>query len=126
MPTSRRLLAKAFVDQLLRSGRAKHLSRSLAAHLIEQHRHKQAGLLIKDITLELAQRGHTVAEITTARPLTDQQRIHITQMAKEVANAETVELAEHIDPSVIGGLRLELPGQELDATVRRRLQALQF
>lgn len=126
MAISRRLLAKSFADQLEKTGSVKKLSRSLAAYLVDQKQIKQADLLLKDITAEMARRGHVLAEATTAHPLTDEQRRNITATVKQAEGAKTVELIEHVDPSVIGGIRLELPGQELNATIKRRLQSIQL
>lgn len=124
MPASRRLLAKTFVDQLEQAGSQTRLTRSLAAYLIEQKRYKQVDMLISDIETELASRGRVLARVTTAKPLAQAQRDTITTMIKDATDARTVELIEKVEPAIIGGVRLSIPGRELDATVRKRLQQL--
>lgn len=128
MPTSRRHLAKTFVDELLAAKGAaaqNRLKRSLGAYVIEQKQEHQLDMLLSDITKELATRGHVVAHVTTARALSATQRQEVTKMIKDTTGARAVELLEHVDASTIGGIRLSLPGRELDATIKQRIRQLQ-
>ena len=63
------------------------------------------------------------AEVTTARPLDDDQRARLMARLREMTGKD-VSLKEKIDPSVMGGVLLTLDGRRYDNTVRHRLQAI--
>ena len=67
-----------------------------------------------------ADNGILEATAVTAVPLSDglRQRLHDKLAA---ITGKTVDLTMRIDPSCIGGIRLELDGTEFDGTVRHRL-----
>lgn len=64
-----------------------------------------------------------VAEITTARPLTDGQREKLIQKLKAMTGKDIV-TREEVDPSVMGGVLLQIDGKRYDNTVRHRLAAI--
>ncbi len=125
MSVSRRLLAKIFIDQLEQTDSKAKLTRSLAAYILERKQYKQTDMIINDIVAELARRGHVLARAMTAKPLSSEQRSTITATVAKATGARAVELIEEVEPAIIGGVRLTLPGRELDASIRRQLQQLQ-
>ncbi len=70
-------------------------------------------------------RDHRVAaaSVTTARPLTDAQRAQLAGKLKKMTGKEIL-LREKVDPSVMGGVLLELEGKRYDNTLRQRLAAI--
>ena len=60
-----------------------------------------------------------VAEVTTATALNDNQR----EKLKKLTGKEIV-VKEKIDPSVLGGVLLQMDGKRYDNTVRHRLAAI--
>lgn len=68
-------------------------------------------------------RGIVHIKVTTAVPLTREQkaRIHKRMLAY---TGKGVEESYRVDPAVLGGIRMEYDGKELDGTVRRRLEGL--
>ena len=70
-------------------------------------------------------RDHNIADavVTSAVPLTDEQRTRLSEKL-EAMSGKTVLLTEKTDPSVLGGLRVELDGTQLDGTVQGRLSEL--
>lgn len=60
----------------------------------------------------------------TAVPLTDALREKL-QSKLAGSTGKTILLHERVDPSVIGGVRLEMSGKQLDGTIRSRLDTLQ-
>lgn len=126
---SRRLLAKVFVDTFLAAknqDERDRLKKSLAAYVVETKGQKQLDMLLGDIAAALAARGNVVVHVTTATALSPAQQDSIGATAKEATNAISIELIEHVDLSIIGGVRLNVPGRELDATIKRRLQSLRM
>ena len=76
--------------------------------------------MVRDIEMELADNGIVIAKVTTAHPLTEQLRRQIIALM----NAQTVYLDETVDQTVIGGVKIDMPGKEYDATVRAKLNKL--
>ncbi len=116
---SRRKLAQYAASMIL-SGHTEQVMQQIAAYLVLEHRTREANLVVRDIEAELASRGVVLATVTTAHALTTELRMAIESML----DAEHVYITEVIDPSVIGGVRVDMPGRQYDATVRRKLELL--
>lgn len=116
---SRRKLAE-FVADKLQSGDAKNAMRQAAAHLIETRQTHSVELLVRDIEEILASEGRVVADTTSARPLTEKDKTLIAKLL----SAKELHVRETIDPSVLGGVRIEISGKRLDATIQHRIDLL--
>ncbi len=117
---SRRKLA-LYVTNAVRNGRVPQQALSeVAAYLVDTGRTRETELLARAIEDELADQGIVVAIVTSARPLDETLRTAI----KQQIDATTVELKEVVDPAVLGGVRVDMPGQRLDATLARKLTML--
>jgi F-type H+-transporting ATPase subunit delta len=68
-------------------------------------------------------KGIQKAEITSASPLTDEQKKTVTKVVKDYTGKE-VQLTEHIDESLIGGFVLRVGDQQIDDSIRRKLNDL--
>ena len=68
---------------------------------------------------------HGIIEVTvvSAVPLNDTSREKLLAKLQEMTG-KTVRLTAKVDPSILGGLRLDLNGTRLDGTVQRRLERL--
>lgn len=60
---------------------------------------------------------------TTAIPLSGKQRSRLENKLEAITGKQVV-LTNHIDPSCIGGVRLDYAGKQIDGTVKRRLELL--
>ena len=71
---------------------------------------------------EAYQADHRISEaqVTTAKPLTDAQRRQLIEKLRGMTGRE-IQLHEHTDPSVLGGVLLEMDGRRYDNTICRRL-----
>lgn len=121
---SRRDLATYFANEALKGTSVKKLSRQLAAYLIETGRTKELSLMLREIQYRLSEKGYVMGTVTTAHALTDATRKAITTYAKKHSSATTLHLDSIVDSSVLGGMKLDLPGHELDATIARQLTTL--
>lgn len=115
---SRTKLARYVAEQLQAGNRG--VMRELAAYLIDSRRVGEADLIVRSIFEQLERSGHVVADITSTHELSDEIR----QQVARLTGAETLELRQHIDPSVLGGVRIQTPSRVLDATVQRRITTL--
>lgn len=117
---SRRKIALYVTQQLLAGAKQKAVMKEVAAFLVDTRRTRELGLVIRDIEGELAAHGIVVADVLSAYPLAD-------ELKKEVArlvDAKDLQLRETIDPSVLGGMRVSVPGKRFDSTIRHKLEAL--
>ena len=70
-----------------------------------------------------AHRGVVVATVTSAVPLTAEETAAIRSRVEAMAGA-TVDLHAAVDPSLIGGLTIQVRDRLLDASIRGRLERL--
>lgn len=121
---SRRAVATYVAEQLTSEADSKKVVLQLAAFLVDTRRTKELSLIIRDIQFYLAEAGSVSGVITTATALSAETKKAIEKYIKQQTGASTVALDSFIDPSVIGGVKVNIPGRELDATVSRSLTVL--
>lgn len=121
---SRRSLALHVATHLVNGKPQKDIAQQLAAYLIWTRRTKELSLIIRDIQFYLAEHGHIAGSVTSAHELSASTLKAIESFAKEKTGAMQVSLDRTIDESVIGGIKLEIPGYELDTTIARQLTTL--
>lgn len=119
---TRRDVADYLADHLS-EGRAKAVDEA-AAWLIASRRTRQTPYLVRQVTAALESRSYIVAHITTAHPLNEAAQTDLRERIARLMKADEVELELHVDPAVLGGMRLELPTSELDNTLAHRLRRL--
>ena len=74
--------------------------------------------------LALEREGGALGTVTCARPLTEDQLGRLKETLCRLHRLKKVELEVRVDPSLLGGLRLELQGVTYDKSVRGGLDAL--
>ncbi|MDB5167548.1 MAG: atpH [Candidatus Saccharibacteria bacterium] len=121
---SRRKISNYIADQIAEGHETKKLIQELAAFLIDTRRTKELELVVRDIEYELKNRGIVLAWVTSAHDLTSATKTAINKLIKDQTDAKNVELQELVDPTVLGGVKIDLPGQQLDMTIARRLSLL--
>lgn len=117
---SRRKLAAYAAEKMLAGTPKKAILKELAAYLVDTKRTREMELLVRDIEDTLASRGVVVANVATAHPLSAGMKSEINKLI----GAKNVQLREAVDPTVLGGVRIELPGKRFDGTMRHKLNAL--
>jgi F-type H+-transporting ATPase subunit delta len=68
-------------------------------------------------------RGETTAEVTTARPLDDDQVAALKANLRARAGRE-VTIDSKVDPAILGGIVVRLGSQMIDASIRTKLNTL--
>ena len=120
---SRRSLALYVADSLA-GGAKTPVVQQLAGYLVESRRTKELELIVRDVEYVLAQKGIVAATVTSAFDLSAETKKAVTELIKNQTKATKIELASQIDPSVIGGVKINLPGYELDQTIAHQLTVL--
>lgn len=117
---SRRRIAAYAADKLLSGQAGSSVLREVAAYLVATGRTREQELLVRDIEAALAVRGSVVADVASAFAISEGVKAQIAKLV----GATTVELRETIDPSLLGGVRVDIPGRRFDGTIRHKLTAL--
>jgi F-type H+-transporting ATPase subunit delta len=74
-------------------------------------------------TLAARHRGETTAEVTSAHPLDDAQIAQLkSQLKARLGRDVAVEL--NVDPAILGGLVVRIGSQQIDSSIRTRLNSL--
>lgn len=71
-----------------------------------------------------AHKGVGEATVTTAVPMDKELRNEIEAIAKKVSGKSHVEMKEKVDPEMIGGFVLKVGDQQIDASLKNKLNAL--
>jgi len=123
---SRRVLSRTIAAGILDDPRSiqKWLKRT-AAYLVEYNRVQEVDLLVNDIAHELqAQSGKLLVDVTSARRLSESVKTELKHLLHQSTGAKSVDLTEHIDPSLLGGLVVRTPDAQLDVSIRSKLKQL--
>lgn len=123
MHPTRRKMSSYVAEQIL-AGKGDAALRELAAELVASKRTGELELVVRDIEQALARRGTVVADIASAHQLSDDSRSQLAEYIKAQVSAGHVELREHVDPALLGGFRVRVAGQELDASLARKITKL--
>jgi F0F1-type ATP synthase delta subunit len=121
---SRRKLARYYTASLTSGMDTQKLALQLAAYLVDSGRVKELKLIIDDIEYQLSLNGIVLVDVTSAHSLDELTKTAITDLVNKKTSATKIQLREHIDSSILGGMRLKFPGVELDTTIARRLKIL--
>jgi len=73
--------------------------------------------------LSAEHRGETTADVITARPLNDDQVAALKQQL-QVRAGRDVNIDSQVDPTILGGIIVKLGSQQIDASIRTKLNRL--
>lgn len=113
--------ARAQLVEDILAGRTSPVTATLAKRLAAAPRGRRYVPALGHLAdLIAARRQRQVATVSTATPLTDAQRDRLVEIL-ERAYGRVVQLNVVLDPNVLGGLRVQVGPQVVDATVLARL-----
>jgi F0F1-type ATP synthase delta subunit len=99
--------------------------REVAAYLLDTGRTGQLNSIARDMVKERAEAGVVEVTVVSAHELNDSIRADIrAQVETLYPNVTRIVMNERLDESVVGGVRLEFPEQQLDLSVRNKLNRL--
>lgn len=96
-----------FLGVLARNGRKRELSAVIRAYR----------------RLSAEHRGETIAEVVTARPLRDDQLALLKAQLRTRAGRD-VNIEATVEPSILGGIVVKLGSQQIDGSIRTKLNRL--
>ena len=112
----------ATVQKLLETSKdSKQLAASIAAYLLETRQSKELGAILRDIeAVRFDRNGILEVHVTSVRPLSDTTKKSI----EALFDAKHIIIHQEQDPSLLGGVKVRAHDQQLDYSVRTRLQRL--
>lgn len=122
----RRRLAREVVRMLAaQPERRAEIVQQVAGYLIANRQVNQADLLLQDISDELyVQQKYLSAQVDYAFEPSQATKDAITALLREATGATSIDLSTRPNPELLGGIVLRTPRQELDASVRRKLNLI--
>lgn len=122
MKVPRHILAEAIAKRTLDVQDTKALAREIAAYLLAERRTAELESILRDVMQYRQAYGVLEADVVTAHQLQDNVLQEVKQLLQEAyPKAKTIQLNQVQDPSVIGGLKIDMPNEQLDMTIKARL-----
>lgn len=119
---SRRHLAEVIGEKTLHITDSKELAREVAAYLLDTGQSASLESLIRDVMEYRAGHGIVEAIATSAYEIDERVIADITEiLRKEYPKAKHITVISRIDPTVVGGVKVSLANEQLDMTVREKL-----
>lgn len=118
-------IAQVIAQKTLHLKKYDELVRAVAAYLMSEGHTARVDSFMRDVLKFRAEEGYIEATIVSAFPLGAAERAAVLQVVKqEYPGAKHYVLNHRIDTDVVGGIRMEMAGEELDLTVRAKLNML--
>ena len=122
MKIARNRISSIVASRSLKGESAQKLSREIAAYLLSENRVRELESVLRDVQADWAASGHVEVLAASAFPLSAESKADITKQVKTLyPDAKQIVVTEVHDPSVIGGVRLNLANQQLDLSVEAKL-----
>jgi F0F1-type ATP synthase delta subunit len=122
MKAHRVKIAGTIAGNTLKKGVNKKYAKEVAAYLLESRRVGDLDSILRDVQADWAKAGYLEIIAESAHPLTATLRAEITRRAKAIyPDTKRVVITEENNPEIIGGVRLSLPGKQLDLSVEAKL-----
>ena len=122
MKTPRHQIAAALAQRSLGSVNTAEFANEIAAYLLTARRTNELNSLLRDVSQYRADHGVVEVMALSAHPITKSVRTDIEQQVRALyPSAKTVIVTERHNATVVGGVRLEFANQQLDLSVRAKL-----
>ena len=119
---TRQELAQIIGEKTLKGTDRTKLVNSLAAYFAQQNKAVDLDSLARDIMQYRLEHGVVEAVIVSAHELTPKVVKDVEQLLSDhFKQAKSIILSTRLDESLVGGIRIELPQETLDLTVKSKL-----
>ena len=118
--------AKAQLVSTLLGGKAQAATVAIVRHLVQSPRGRRIGQLLSGAAEIVAEAGGSrVATVTAAAPLSAAQ---LTELEKSLSGryGQSLRINLNIDPTIVGGLRVQIGDDVIDGTIASRLADLRI
>lgn len=115
-------LAITIASTSIKNGVSNKYAQEIAAYILDNRLTNEVESLLRDIQADWATNGHLEVLAYSAHPLSNSIKDEIRQQVKKTEpGVKTIVVTEIEDPEVIGGVRISLPGRQLDLSVEAKL-----
>jgi len=115
-------LAAVIGEKTMQETNVKRLAMTVAAYLMETKSIGELESLMRDVMAYRQAHGVYEADVTSAHQLSTEDLKEVRQLIKhEYAGAKHIFAHDDIDPDVIGGLKITLAHEQLDLSIRAKL-----
>jgi F0F1-type ATP synthase delta subunit len=122
MNSQRHHLAETIAKRTMEISNTHKLAQEIAAYLLHEGQVSELESLMRDVIAYRAEHGIVEAYAESARPLTQEVVDDIRAMLhQEYPHAKKFQIDEIEQPELIGGIKVELPDEHLDLSVRARV-----
>ena len=122
MSSTRHHLAQVIGQRSLKTDNFNKLAKEIAAYLLDTGRTSELDSLMRDIMSYRAEHGVIEVDAISAHQLSQQDIKDIKVLLKaEYPQAKTFTVDQRQEPEVMGGVKLDMPGEQLDLTVRAQV-----
>jgi len=103
---------------------SKKLAREIGAFLLEKRQTASLESLLRDVMAYRERNGQIEATVSTAHDLSSELLTEIKQLIQtQKPNSKKISVFPAHDASVIGGLKVRLANEQLDMTIRSKLDS---
>ena len=122
MKTRRTRISQTIADKTLKSGSKKKSAEEIAAYLLSEGRVSDLDSIMRDVQADWAEAGVIEVIASSAHDLSAENKADIKKEVSKIYPSANRIIITHVeDPEVIGGIRLNLPNQQLDLSVEAKL-----
>lgn len=122
MKFARAELAALIGEKTLHVSDMRLLAREIAAYLLEEKRSDELESLMRDVLAYREAHGVVEAEVASAHELSEETLREVKSVIKEhYPDAKKVLVHDHVNTDVVGGLKVTLANDQLDMSVRAKL-----
>lgn len=115
-------IARVLAERSLGRVDSRTFSKQIASYLLSENRTSEVEPLLRDIMQYRAEKGIVEVIAVSAHALTAANRSDIEKQVRAAVPAtKTIIISEELKPDMLGGIRLELPAQQIDLSVRAKL-----
>ena len=119
---SREQLAEVIGEKTMHIKNADGLAKAIATYLSEEHKSIDLASLTRDVMQYRLEHGIVEATVVSAHELTPVVMKDIEELLKDhFPDAKSIILDNSVDVKMVGGVRIDLPKESLDLTVRSKL-----
>ena len=119
-----RLAVASFIANELADKTDSMLPVELAGYLIAENRSGELEHIMRDVVALRALNGIIEADVRSARPLSSETRTAVKKLIKKWRpDAKRIILNESVEPSLISGFTVDMPGERIDMSAAGKLRA---
>jgi len=124
---TRTQLAEVIAELTLRKGEPKQIAREVAAYLLDTRQSASLESMLRDVMEYRVKHGVVEAIAYSAHKLDDNTNMKVREILKKIfPNAREIIITNEIDTNIIGGIKISMANNQLDLSIRGKLDNFKF